>query len=279
MLDTTYRADHPNTGDKLYQIYTNDIELSQEHCHTFGSTSKIANLNYLIGNYLTFVFSLNRQFPKHVVNKYFKCLRQLLIEKFLEIHRRLDLYKNTEIVSWKSTKTFIKFSFENHVIYLGFYLACRHNNCPRPAALVTNRDHWRCNRHYKAIVLKHPSNPLTSVKTSVKSTSITINTAVPKHDPKFHCNESTIGIEYSRLTFDIHHSSKQIERWKRLTTSVLRHEHNGTSLKNKPFLLNEDKDNAKPYVVFKQIYHLPKRTYDNIGYIEQCENRANKKLF
>ncbi|CAB5199581.1 unnamed protein product [Rhizophagus irregularis] len=164
---------------------------------------------------------------------------------------------------------------------------------------------------------------------------MTINTAAPKHDAKFHCNKSTIGVskdvhlqrlgvsvirlqyenitvkykpqnarlqysvtpetkinskkrvtseyryfkEYSRLTFDIHRSPKQIERWKRLTTSVLRHEHNGISFKNKPFLLNEDKNNAKPYVVFKQIYHLPKRTYDNIGYIEQCENRANKKLF
>ncbi|PKK73753.1 hypothetical protein RhiirC2_864261 [Rhizophagus irregularis] len=268
MLDTNYRADHPNTDDKLYRIYTNDIELSQEHCRTFGSTSKIANLNYLIGNY--------------------PC----------------------------------------------FHLACGYDNCPRPAASVYNRDHWRCNRHYRAIALDHPINPLTSVKTSIKSPSVTINTAAPKHDPKFHCNESTIGVskevhsqrlgisntvtiqkynrhykpqnarlqhsmtpvtninlkkrvtseyryfkEYSRLTFDIHRSPKQIERWKRLTTSVLRHEHNGISFKNKPFLLNEDKNNSKPYVVFKQIYHLPKRTPDNIGYIEQCDNRANTKLF
>ncbi|PKY30300.1 hypothetical protein RhiirB3_447318 [Rhizophagus irregularis] len=310
LLDFNYRADHPNTDDKLYQIYTNDIELSQEHCRTFGSTSKIANLNYLIGNYLTFVFSLNRQFPKHIVNKYFKRLRQSLIEKFSAIRRRLDLNKNTNIISWKSTRTFIKFSFENHVIFIGFHLACGHNDCPRPAASVSNRDRWRCNRHHEAIVIEHPTNPLTSVKTSIKSTSMTINTAAPKHDPKFHCNKSTIGYkpqnarlqysvtpetkinskkrvtseyryfkEYSRLTFDIHRSPKQIERWKRLTTSVLRHEHNGISFKNKPFLLNEDKNNSKPYVVFKQIYHLPKRTHDNIGYIEQCENCANKKLF
>ncbi|CAG8703030.1 15038_t:CDS:2, partial [Rhizophagus irregularis] len=44
-----------------------------------------------------------------------------------------------------------------------------------------------------AIVIEHPTNPLTSVKTSIKSTSMTINTAAPKHDPKFHCNKSTIG--------------------------------------------------------------------------------------
>uniref|UniRef100_U9UNL1 Uncharacterized protein n=2 Tax=Rhizophagus irregularis TaxID=588596 RepID=U9UNL1_RHIID len=105
-------------------------------------------------------------------------------------------------------------------------------------------------------------------------------TPVTKINPKKRVtSEYRYFKEYSRFTFDIHRSPKQIERWKQLTTSVFRHEHNGTSLKNKPFLLNEDKDNAKPYVVFKQIYHLPKRTHDNIGYIEQCENRANKKLF
>ncbi|EXX76793.1 hypothetical protein RirG_029840 [Rhizophagus irregularis DAOM 197198w] len=244
LLDFNYRADHPNTDDKLYQIYTNDIELSQEHCRTFGSTSKIANLNYLIGNYLTFVFSLNRQFPKHIVNKYFKRLRQSLIEKFSAIRRRLDLNKNTNIISWKSTRTFIKFSFENHVIFIGFHLACGHNDCPRPAASVSNQDRWRCNRHHKAIVIEHPTNPLTSVKTSIKSTSMTINTAAPKHDPKFHCNKSTIGVSK-----DVH-----LQRLGVSYTVTIR------------------KYNC-------QIYHLPKRTHDNIGYIEQCENCANKKLF
>ncbi|CAB4485917.1 unnamed protein product [Rhizophagus irregularis] len=77
---------------------------------------------------------------------------------------------------------------------IGFHLACGHNDCPRPAASVSNRDRWRCNRHHEAIVIEHPTNPLTSVKTSIKSTSMTINTAAPKHDAKFHCNKSTIGV-------------------------------------------------------------------------------------
>ncbi|CAB4417703.1 unnamed protein product [Rhizophagus irregularis] len=53
-------------------------------------------------------------------------------------------------------------------------------------------------------------------------------------------------------------SPQQIQRWNRLTKSVLHYKAYGSSMSPKPYLLNE----ARPYVVFKQVYHMPKRTKD-----------------
>lgn len=74
---------------------------TQEHCHIFRSTSKKANFNFILGIFLTFVFSLTRQFPKRAVDKYFKRLRQLLIEKFCAIRHRIASDKNNN----RKTKT------------------------------------------------------------------------------------------------------------------------------------------------------------------------------
>ncbi|PKY49485.1 hypothetical protein RhiirA4_465504 [Rhizophagus irregularis] len=117
------------------------------------------------------------------------------------------------------------------------------------------------NQHYKAqnARLAHSVTPETKVNRKKRFTT-----------------EYRYFKEYSRLIFDVHRSPKQIERWKRLTTTVLRQEHDGFSHKNKPYLLNEDKSNSKPYVIFKQIHHLPKRKYDTVDFMEQCENRTNK---
>lgn len=174
------------------------------------------------------------------------------------------------------------------MIFLGFHLACGHNKCPIPVASVMNRDYWRCNHHFKAIVMKHNANPLATVKTSDILITVTTNTSTPNCDSLFQCNESTIGVskdvhlqrlgvsytvtirkynkhykrqnarlsdsvipkinvnkkkrittkyryfkEYLRLIFDVHRSPKQIKKWNRLSTSVLHHEHNGSSHKNK----------------------------------------------
>ncbi|GBC12296.2 hypothetical protein GLOIN_2v1837698 [Rhizophagus irregularis DAOM 181602=DAOM 197198] len=71
LIRLSEKADLPLTEIDKYIIYTNDIELSKNHRHTFRSTSNKPNLNYILGIYLTFVFSLNRQFHKNDVNKYF----------------------------------------------------------------------------------------------------------------------------------------------------------------------------------------------------------------
>ncbi|CAB4439325.1 unnamed protein product [Rhizophagus irregularis] len=74
----------------FFTIYTNDIDMTNDHQRIFNSTSKKLNLNYLIGTYLTFTFTINRQFSPDVVKKYFKRLRQLLLEKMLAIKNRLS---------------------------------------------------------------------------------------------------------------------------------------------------------------------------------------------
>ncbi|PKC59183.1 hypothetical protein RhiirA1_400140 [Rhizophagus irregularis] len=120
LIRLSEKADLPLTEINKYLIYTNDIELSKNHRHTFRSTSNKPNLNYILGIYLTFVFSLNRQFHKDVVNKYFNRLCHLLKEKLLALRNRLESTDNND----RKTKTFIRFSCGHHVIYLGFYFPC-----------------------------------------------------------------------------------------------------------------------------------------------------------
>lgn len=117
---TSKQADLQLTDFRNYLIYTNDIELLKDHRHKFQSTSNKPNLNFILGTYLTFVFSLNRQFPKDTVDKYFKRLRQLLQKKLYALYNRLESNADNN----KKMKTFIRFSFSHHVIYLGFYFNC-----------------------------------------------------------------------------------------------------------------------------------------------------------
>ncbi|PKY62806.1 hypothetical protein RhiirA4_489967, partial [Rhizophagus irregularis] len=119
--------------------------MTNDHQRIFNSTSKKVNLNYLIGTYLCFVFAINRQFSPDIVKKYFKRLRQLLIDKLVAIKNRIsDSAKN------RQTKTYIRFSSGTHVIYLGFYLRCS-NSCNQPAAFVLPHKRWNCNQHFNPI--------------------------------------------------------------------------------------------------------------------------------
>ncbi|PKY50561.1 hypothetical protein RhiirA4_423837 [Rhizophagus irregularis] len=99
--------------------------------------------------YLTFVFSLNRQFSKQTVDKYFVRIRQLLQEKYLALRNRVESDKMNN----KRTKTYIRFSSGDHMIYLGFFFSCGgfkdNNHCILPAAYVLSRNCWRCNEHHR----------------------------------------------------------------------------------------------------------------------------------
>lgn len=75
---------------------SNDFELSREHRHTLIlilTDLQVINQMSTTGSYLTFVFSLNRQYSKDVVNKYFKRLRELLKDKLLAIKNRTSRTK------------------------------------------------------------------------------------------------------------------------------------------------------------------------------------------
>lgn len=143
-LSHDYDADLPVSWKS---IYTNDQKITVTH----------SNFNFI---YLTFVFSLNRQFLKQIVDKYFKRLRQLLKEKYYAIFHRLDIDKENK----KRTKTFIRFSSGEHVIYIGFHHRCEkiNNDTFRvlPPAFVTSKNRWRCGHYVKSIPLLHRTHTL-----------------------------------------------------------------------------------------------------------------------
>ncbi|PKK61001.1 hypothetical protein RhiirC2_228870, partial [Rhizophagus irregularis] len=141
---------HPNadlclTKKNSFNVYTNDIDMLNDHQRIFNSTSKKVNLNYLIGTYLAFIFSINRQFSPDTVKKYFKRLRQLLIDKLVAIKNRLSYSAKN-----RQTKTYIRFSSGTHVIYLGFYFRCS-DTCTQPAAFVLPNNQWQCNKHFTPV--------------------------------------------------------------------------------------------------------------------------------
>ncbi|PKY17673.1 hypothetical protein RhiirB3_488289 [Rhizophagus irregularis] len=222
LLRLSEKADLPLTEINKYLIYTNDIELSKNHRHTFRSTSNKPNLNYILGIYLTFIFSLNRQFHKDAVNKYFSRLRHLLKEKLLALRNRLESTDNNE----RKTKTFIRFSCGHHVIYLGFYFPCgtlhfepgeyTGSLCFHPPAFVQSNNRWRCGTH-----LKH-----------IRQVSHT--TTRHPVEPRFYAEQ--FGLTQAR--------------WNRLTMSTLKQNHSNRTIT--PHLL----PNSPGQMVFKTIHHL-----------------------
>jgi hypothetical protein len=70
VLQLHYLYDQPIKDRAYYPA--NDTHLQHEHRQTLTSSSKKPNINFLLGNYITYVFSMNRQFSKATVNKYFK---------------------------------------------------------------------------------------------------------------------------------------------------------------------------------------------------------------
>ncbi|PKY62897.1 hypothetical protein RhiirA4_490281 [Rhizophagus irregularis] len=109
------------------------------------------------------------QFPKDTVDKYFNRLCQLLQEKLYALRNRLE----SDAENNKKTKTFIRFLFSPHVIYLGFYFNCGqlYNNttkteelCQLPATFIMSKNRWQCGKHFKVVhlfhqCLHHPQDP------------------------------------------------------------------------------------------------------------------------
>ncbi|EXX57437.1 hypothetical protein GLOIN_2v1788972 [Rhizophagus irregularis DAOM 181602=DAOM 197198] len=273
---------HPNadlclTKKNSFNVYTNDIDMPNDHQRIFNSTSKKVNLNYLIGTYLTFIFSINRQFSPEIVQKYFKRLRQLLIDKLVAIKNRLSyLAKN------RQTKTYIRFSSGTHVIYLGFYFRCSHT-CTQPAAFVLPNNQWQCNKHFTPIpelrkktthrkgkdhntVNFNPWKEVHSTRLGLK-----YNVIVKRYNKWKGKNNSDLKEvmepittnrkgksttrpfykEYKDLEFYDNRTPQQVKRWNRLKESTIKHEKHLSHCK--PFLLKENS------TVFKKVSHLVKR--------------------
>jgi hypothetical protein len=165
-LDGTQNVDL--TKKNFFNICTNDIHMPRDHHRIFNSNSKKLNLSYLIGTYLTFVFSINRQFSPSIINRYFYRLRQLLLDKILAVKNRFNSISDKN----RHTKSYIRFSSRSYVIYLDYYFACGfldNNNhiCQQPAAVILSHNRMKCNIHLPCFIIhgkarrtgKLPQNP------------------------------------------------------------------------------------------------------------------------
>ncbi|GBC52849.2 hypothetical protein GLOIN_2v1779760 [Rhizophagus irregularis DAOM 181602=DAOM 197198] len=146
-----------------------------------------------------------------------------------------------------------------------------------------SRYRWRCQRHYhQAIDTCHKESPLETdprfdkpQKTSTKVNNSSADPAFIRANPPLTTAKISSGEEASKVypiafligtpgsnTHVTIRLPQQIQLWNRLTKSVLHHKAHGSSMSLKPYLLNEVKAGSRPYVVFKQVYHMPKRTKD-----------------
>ncbi|CAB5367510.1 unnamed protein product [Rhizophagus irregularis] len=265
------------TKKNSFNVYTNDIDMLNDHQRIFNSTSKKVNLNYLIGTYLAFIFSINRQFSPDTVKKYFKHLCQLLIDKLLAIKNRLSYSAKN-----RQTKTYIRFNSGTHVIYLGFYFRCS-DTCTQPAAFVLPNNQWQCNKHFTPvpglrskttqqkgkdykIVNFNPWKEVHSTRLGLK-----YNVIVKRYNEWKGKNNSDLKEvmepittnrkgksttrpfykEYKNVEFYDNRTPQQVKRWNRLKESTIKHEE--YLYHSKPFLLKENS------TVFKKVSHLVER--------------------
>ncbi|GBC02619.1 hypothetical protein RclHR1_04710007 [Rhizophagus clarus] len=279
-----------NISTNYFSVFTNDTDLPGTHQQIFSSTSKSPNINFLIGNFLTFVFNLNRQFPSHVVTKYFSRLRVLLKEKLCSIRTRMDSDSSNN----RHTKTYIRFANRDHVIYLGFYLRCK-LECNLPATSVMSNKRWRCGEHYNEINVCHPSGHHVPRDAKYYADELKHRAKKKKGNPREvkHIYSNRLGIsydvvikmykdipgrqrrklpdspkwkyfkEYKRLQFDILRSPQQIQRFNRLSTLVL--SHNANAKYKRPFILGAQKNGMQPATVFKQLHHCPSKQMPSTG--------------
>lgn len=293
-----------------HRIYTND-----EFHYTMAadppqrkilSTSKSVNISYIIGNYLNFTFSLNKQFPRAIVTKYFHRLRQLLLQQISAVSQRLTSTSSKN----RRTRTFIRFSYKSHVIYLGIFLRCN-ESCPLPCHYVMSNNRFRCGMHQNELNIRRSQHPIPrSYAFYKKQLKHSMNYEKENH-PNNQRRSNRYGInytvtikgyrnanaetrdyvmngkgipsrlrfpyfkEYKNLTFDAKRSSKQVKRWDRLTRMTLKPD----NLTCKP-ILTTPKSSSSNAVVIKRIHHLPRKCSDfkrNVP-LEEVLKKASKRL-
>ncbi|GES79256.1 hypothetical protein GLOIN_2v1779171 [Rhizophagus clarus] len=189
-----------------FMVVTNDTDLPGDHQRTFSSTSKSPTSISLSG---------------------------------ISSHTFLTLIVNFPATSDNSnnrrTKTYIRFVYRVHVIYLGFYLSCN-ENCNLPAASVMSNKRWRCGEHYNEINACHKSDlhvPRISYDVVIKSFK-KIPVRYRHNVPDF--KKWKYFKEYKSLKFDILRSPQQIQRFNRLSALILKQ--NADTRIKKPFLLS-----------------------------------------
>jgi hypothetical protein len=230
-----------------FTIFTNNISIPHTEKRNYVSTSRFPNTKFIIGLYLCYVFSiLNKQFPKEIIDRYFKGLQQLLIVKFNALKQRLDSTSDKN----RKTTTYIKFSFKKHIIYLGFYLGCDHqSSCVLPAAYVMSKRRWHCKEHENEVNYIHkrglPRNPkyyehklfndigkakeVTSKRLGLQYTvtkqkynrTFDHQDTIKKHDLVLSSGRRRFFKEYKNLKFDVVRPPRQVERRNRIPRFTL----------------------------------------------------------
>ncbi|GET52772.1 hypothetical protein GLOIN_2v1478893 [Rhizophagus irregularis DAOM 181602=DAOM 197198] len=186
---------------------SNDFELSREHRHTLIlilTDLQVINQMSTTGSYLTFVFSLNRQYSKDVVNKYFKRLRELLKDKLLAIKNRTSRTK--KIINELKRLSILARLLKTSGLKNKRNVKKVHSNRLDVSYIVTVRKY---NSHF-------------GIEWNITQKGRTIT-------------ERNHYKEYSKLKFDIVRSPQQITHWNRLTKSVLNQEY--CSDITKPYIL------------------------------------------
>ncbi|CAB5389096.1 unnamed protein product [Rhizophagus irregularis] len=184
----------------FFNVCTNDIQMPDDHHRIFNSNCKKLNLNYLIGTYLTFVFTLNKQFSPAIVDRYFNHLRQLLIDKILAVKNRTSSISDKN----RQTKTFIRFCSGPHVIYLGYYFTCGfigndNRCCHQPAAVVLSHNRRKCNNHLPSFIIHGNKGRRTGILPQNPSFYVHNHSYIPHNHAK-EVHSTRLGISYDIIT-------------------------------------------------------------------------------
>ncbi|PKK67416.1 hypothetical protein RhiirC2_714136 [Rhizophagus irregularis] len=114
-----------NTNEIHLKIHTNDYHMKTKPIR-YNNTSSFPNDKYQISCMLTHFFTSQKVIPRRIQDKYFKFLRNKLLDRIKIIKSRASGTTNRNY----STKTFFNFTYKKCRFYLGIYIPCPHLNDP-----------------------------------------------------------------------------------------------------------------------------------------------------
>ena len=104
-------------------------QLMSLDAYNFISTSQTSNLKFILGKFLSQVLYIHndslsannysKDFSTTCINKYFNCIRQLLIDKFIALNGRIYSMTNYN----RHTKIYIKSFQHKRSVFIGFYFS------------------------------------------------------------------------------------------------------------------------------------------------------------
>ncbi|PKY49533.1 hypothetical protein RhiirA4_465564 [Rhizophagus irregularis] len=207
----------------MLTIITNNRQIIKKYDKPFkvNSDRAIMNTKYRISKYLTSVFC-GLPINLETRNKYYSRVHQLLMDKLVAIESRLKKQNKN-----RQTTTYIRFSFDKRVWYLGFYIPCSY--CSNVYAYVMSSDRKVC-QNCRSKVIDTPSPPrqnvfqdYSQVKQIIsKRIGITYTKKVSRHN-----GSGNYAVTYSNLGFNKQFKSrKEQEKYKKRFFNSLKNNKN-----------------------------------------------------